>query len=460
MARAKLAEPLSIIERLSLGLIALVPIIFGIVVEVRGAFLQTRRTDLAVFARAAWAVRSGVDVYSVTDEKGLHYHYPPFLAILMAPLADPPPGVAWPGGLPFAITVGVWYLLSVFAAFQSLHSLASALVEASPALASAIGPRWSRGWWGLRVVPMLVCLPYLGHSLVIGQVNVLWMALTCWMAAALLRGRSFRAGLWLAAAICVKVIPAFLLLYPLWRRDRRCLGGALSGLCVGLLIVPVLFLGKDRAWVTIHRWADVMLFPVLGLNSDHTRDQEFLGIWSTHNQAFVPIIHKTLHVLSDPRPDRISPIVQIIGTLAGLLLTCCTLFAAGRKPFRSPLAEVLCVGALSINMLSVSPGGHPHYLILLVPLIAALLATEWEQGISLFATPTLRTLMIVGVIASALPLIVQREGLCYDLGFPMLSALTFWSAACYWMWQQRQANTPEKSSSFHPDQEEIRRSAA
>jgi hypothetical protein len=183
----KLAAPLSTLERVGLGLLALVPVVFGVLVEVRGAFLQTRRTDLAVFARAAWAVRSGVDVYSVTDEKGLHYHYPPLLAILMAPLADPPPGVPMFAAVPFAVTVGVWYLLSVFLAFQSIHTLASALVESSKPLAAAIGPRWSRGWWALRMVPLLVCLPYLGHALVIGQINVLWMALTCWMAAALLR---------------------------------------------------------------------------------------------------------------------------------------------------------------------------------------------------------------------------------------------------------------------------------
>src|SRR6267154_31891 len=112
------AEPLSKLERAALMLLALVPIVFGVLVEVRGAFLQTRRTDLAVFARAAWAVRSGIDVYSVTDEKGLHYHYPPLLAILMAPLADPPPGVPMVAAVPFAVTVGVWYLLSVFVAFQ------------------------------------------------------------------------------------------------------------------------------------------------------------------------------------------------------------------------------------------------------------------------------------------------------------------------------------------------------
>ena len=245
---------------------------------------------------------------------------------------------------PFAITVGTWYLLSVLIAFQSIHTLASALVESSTPLATAIGPRWSRGWWGLRVVPLLICLPYLGHALVIGQVNVLWMALTCWFAAALIRRQRFKAGIWLAAAICLKVIPAFLLLYPIWRRDKRCLAGAICGLALGLVVVPVGVLGSDGAWRTARRWTDVLLMPVLGRGSDRSRDQELLGIWSTHNQAFALILHKTIHVFSTPRPDRMAPIVQITGILVGLLLTGLTLFAVGSRPPASRIDEVLCIG--------------------------------------------------------------------------------------------------------------------
>jgi len=36
-------------------------------------------------------------------------------------------------------------------------------------------------------------------------------------------GKSFQAGLWMAGPICLKVFPAFLLVYPFWRRDFRSL---------------------------------------------------------------------------------------------------------------------------------------------------------------------------------------------------------------------------------------------
>ena len=49
-------------------------------------------TDLQVYLRAAWAVRSGADLYTIIDDNQWHYHYPALFAILMTPLADPPAG--------------------------------------------------------------------------------------------------------------------------------------------------------------------------------------------------------------------------------------------------------------------------------------------------------------------------------------------------------------------------------
>ena len=294
-----------------------------------------------------------------------------------------------------------------------------------------------RRWWMLRIVPLLNLPSYLGHELIIGQVNVLWMALTGWMAAALVRGRSFRAGFWLSAAICLKVIPAFLLLFPLWKRDGRFLGGAMSGLIMGLVIVPVTFLGADPAWQTGQRWTEVMLLPAMGVGDNHARDEELLGTWSTHNQGFVPILHKTIHIQSDPRPEQISRWVQVTGLLLGVILTALTLLAYGTRPSGKPIDDVLCLCALCVNMLSLSPAGHPHYLLLLVPLVMALLARSWERDGSAWPRPRLLVCLLLGPVASAAPLIVQHGGICYDLGFPILSALSFWLVACYEMRQSR-----------------------
>src|SRR5262245_17109635 len=98
-----------LLRRHVVGLVALVVGVVvvgvvGIVVEVRSAYLTRRMTDFQVYLRAAWAVRTGADVYAVQDDNHWHYNYPPLFAILLVPLADAPPGTApLTGGVPFAV---------------------------------------------------------------------------------------------------------------------------------------------------------------------------------------------------------------------------------------------------------------------------------------------------------------------------------------------------------------------
>ena len=78
-------------ERIGLGLGFCFILAFGINLEYRTALRRIPMTDLGVFATAAWAVRSGDNLYTVCDWHGWHYQYPPTLAILFTPLAQPVP---------------------------------------------------------------------------------------------------------------------------------------------------------------------------------------------------------------------------------------------------------------------------------------------------------------------------------------------------------------------------------
>src|SRR5690349_17879964 len=78
------------LERWGLYAVFMTVLVFGGVVEFRSAFLRRHMTDLGVYLRAAWAVRSGEDLYDITDDNHWHYQYPPLFAILLVPLADPP----------------------------------------------------------------------------------------------------------------------------------------------------------------------------------------------------------------------------------------------------------------------------------------------------------------------------------------------------------------------------------
>src|SRR5947209_2223094 len=150
-------------EWLGLGVLVVGLLLFSIVVEMRSAFMERRMTDLDVYLRAAWAVRAGEDLYTVTDDNSWHYHYPPLFAIALTPLADPPEDFDRNGMPSFAVSVAIWYGISLLCLAWAAHLLASAIEQTSSDPAVRGQPPGCRRWWALRIVPVVICLPPIGH---------------------------------------------------------------------------------------------------------------------------------------------------------------------------------------------------------------------------------------------------------------------------------------------------------
>jgi hypothetical protein len=418
-----------------LALLAVVVIAFGVLVEIRSAFLKRRMGDLSVFMRAAWAVRSGADLYQVTDENDFHYHYPPLFAILLVPLADPPPGVSQPWTVPYPVTVALCYAGNVLCLALAVHLLASALERSSPDPSARGVPRGGRRWWALRVLPVLACLPPVGHTLMRGQVNLLLLLLLCGAAAATLRGRSWRAGLWLSGAVCLKVIPALLLAYPLARRDVRCLAGCALGLAVGLGAVPAAVFGPARTVAYYREWVHVLVGPGLspGGDSDPARDNELIKITATDSQSFQAVFHNALY------PDRATRLpfpsagVRAAHWLAAGLMTALTLLAARRGRGDGP-GEVIAFGALSVTMVLASPVCHLHYFAASVPLVMGCLAASWERSGAARLGAGALLLGAANVAANTLPnlpgMLVLRDG-----GLATAAALLLWGTGVVLLWR-------------------------
>ena len=122
-----LDAPLS--RRQQIGLIGLVLVagLVGCFAVMRSALMTPRMGDFGVFARSGWAIRTGSDIYTVIDNNGLHYCYPPLFAILMTPLADPPRGGNTHGIVPYAVSVLIWYLLNLCFLSVGVHLIAAVL---------------------------------------------------------------------------------------------------------------------------------------------------------------------------------------------------------------------------------------------------------------------------------------------------------------------------------------------
>jgi alpha-1,2-mannosyltransferase len=383
-----------------------------------------------VYLRAAWAVRTGHDFYTVTDDNTWHYHYPPLLAVLLMPLADAPPGAdPLPAAVPFAVSAALWYVFSLGCLAVAVHRLASALEATAAEPAVRQQPWGCRRWWALRVLPVVVCLPPIAGTLMRGQVNLLLMLLLCEMLAALVRRRSWQAGLWLAGAVCLKVIPAFLIVYPLWKRDWRCLAGCSGGLVVGLGLIPAAVLGPGRTLACYREWADVLVRPALAEGQDHSRDKELIGATSTDSQSFEAVLHNTLHLDRDTRPLEYALQTKLLHWLIGGALTGLTLLVLGRR-CACPRDLLLGVGALTLLMLLLSPVCHLHYFCLALPLVAGLLLTLWERqgGPARGAAHILRGLLVLNVVANTLPHVPGLE-LTRDLGLATYQALLLWLGA-------------------------------
>ena len=409
------------------GLVAvlLVAVGFGIVVEIRSAFGDVRRTDFGVYARVGWAVRADRDIYAVTDDRGWHFCYPPAASLLFVPFADAPDGEPRSLMLPFAASVAIWFALSVGCLWVCTDRLAAAVERGSAA-------RGSRRWWYARMLPIYLLIVPIGGSLSRGQVTPLLLMMLAMVFADSVGGLRFRSGVWLAGAICLKVIPGFLLLYPLWRRDGRALAGVAMGLLVLVVGVPTLVWGPTGAYARHAQLAEQLLSPAVAIDGggDNARQTELIGITSTDHQSFEAILHnyRYWHLPLDGRPKTADRDTRLTHLALGGSLTLVALLGYGWKRRDDVEGALLLFGCLVLLMVLCSPASHLHYFCLAMPLVAGLIASSWRRGSGIL--PDRRTLLLLAFAGSlfALPSIPFWEGR-REAGLPMWSCLLLGSMA-------------------------------
>lgn len=414
-------QRLSLLQRGGLVFLLLGFIVFGGLVEMRSALMEGRHTDLDVYLRGAWAVRTGNDLYNISDDNHWHYNYPPLLAILLVPLADPPAGADQTGMVPYALSVALWYLFSLMCLAVAVHLLAGALEQRFQL------PLDPPRWWALRVFPVLACLVPVGHTLMRGQVNMVVLLLLSGMMAGMLRGQGIRAGLCLAGATCIKLIPAFLLLYPLWRRDWSCLYGCALGLLVGLVLIPVAVFGPGKTLSLYEKYSEVLIRPALGTGSDTSRAHELTNVVATDSQSLQAMFHNTLNRDLATRPRQPANWVLWISYALGGMLTLLTLRPAARTA-----NVVLAFGSLILVMLFISPVCHLHYYVFALPLVMGLLAQEFQAHQQVG-----RGLKLILAVTMGSWVVPNLPGMEFwrEIGLATYGALLIWLAAVVRLWK-------------------------
>ena len=428
-------DRLSAIERGLLVAFAICVLLFGAITEMRSAFLERHHTDAGVYFRAAWALQHHQSIYQITDDNGWHYQYPPLLAALLGPLADPPREAlqAEQGfRVPYAISIAIWYVIGVAAAFLSVHVLAKAVEEFASSPQLRHPPPFGRRWWTLRLWPIFVCLPPLGHTLGHGQVNTVVLLCIAAMAAALVRMQNVRAGIWLSIAISIKLFPIYLLLVPLWRRDWTCLLASAAGVVICSVVVPVAIVGWTETLSIYQEFYDVLLRGFLTGVPHPSRADELLNESFGALMSFKSVMFKTLNPDPAMRPSAVPYAFWIAHISICIVTTCISLWAAGWSHDRgqvggSTLSPILFVGVLTVAAIPMIPTAQSHYYTLCTVLVLGLIVSIWESEGPLRLNPR-----FLALFAAAFTLSIIREipGLEYlgDWGPPVYAGLMFWIA--------------------------------
>lgn len=276
--------------------------------------------DLAVYRFGGAAVLDDGRLYvEGTPGTGLPFTYPPFAALVMAPVA----------AVPFPLAVAGWTFATVLAlgwvVARFLRETAYAdrpwLVAAVTALALGFEPVWA--------------------NLAFGQVNVFLMAL---LVADLLGGDRRRAGVLIGIAAGLKLTPLlFVVLLLLVRRPRTAANACLS------------FLGTIAAGFALAPEASGAYWTGLLWDAGRVGGVPYAG-----NQSMLAVLFRVL----GHEPSTLLWFVVAGATAFGVLLAAALVWHRGR-----PDAAV-CLAAVA--MLVASPISWSHHWVWAVPLTVVL----------------------------------------------------------------------------------------
>lgn len=395
---------------------------YGVMTEIRSCFLERRMTDFGVYLRAAWAARTGHDMYAVTCDNGWHYCYPPTFALFLMPLADPPSEFSHEGYIPYHISVGIWIVLSYAFALWAVHILANLILpDAKPG---------SRRWWAARTGPLFLSAGGIGYTIVHGQVNTLVAALIAAMFVAWVTGRKLVSGIWLAGAMAVKVVPAFLVLFPFIHLDRRMLVGVGLGLVLLLGVLPACVFGVSGAVRENRKLVDQVLLPGTTGEGDQTRAKELTNTVATDSHSFQAVIHNYRNPDVYTRPADAAMSTRLIHWAICGLMTTITLLVGWRSRGADAPVQLVFLGCLLLVMVLASPVSHVHHYAMALPAVCGL----WLKGLadrpdSAWPAPRVLIPLLIWCVGTGLPLFPGRVFvLMREFGLGTSATVILWFA--------------------------------
>jgi hypothetical protein len=310
------------------------------------------RCDLSVFVSAGRAALKGTEIYEARNMRGWRYVYPPPFALLMMPFAV----------IPLIWASLIWYLLSVTAIVFSVR-LTWALLATVHCHSGNL--RW------LALLPSALVLWLLISALQHGQTTplVLWLVMTA--LACERSGRNVCGGIALAAAILIKVFPALLIAYFVWRRKWRVVGITIIAMFMGGFILPSLIYGARRNLTYWNEWIGIVALPAVSSQSDvesNPLGRTLLSPSLLNNQSLSAVLWR---IKGGAQSSRMIALA-ILAAMA--IIT----WLAGRRT--QPDCDLALLSSFIAWMVLVPPVSWAHYfMLLLLPLTVLVFLLRQEQ---------------------------------------------------------------------------------
>jgi hypothetical protein len=319
-----------------------------------------RNKDYTLWYHTGRIMLAGGDVYP-RDQRLFPFMYPPSCAALLAIGSSA-------GEVPFVV---------------GLTLLNSAAWIASIVLAVYLATgRTVRRDWRLYMAPTLCVLPFVHDTYLLGQPNLLLLALMLGAFACLRLGRQGTSGVLIALAAGIKAFPILAVGYLVYRRRWRAVAASGIALVVLLLVLPMGFRGPVRACEDLAIWTRGM---VLKYDADGIA-QRPQRCYSFKNQSLMAIANRLLRAIPADGEADLSWKVNVADldfravnaaiVVAGLGLCAFSLWSmsgAGRRPARADAIE----GAMILLLiLAFSPLSFNYFFVwLMYPLTVALQLT-------------------------------------------------------------------------------------
>lgn len=337
--------------------VSLVLMAFPVGTQLRGGTNKDYRLWYAV---GRWVV-GGEELYERSDfGEPFPFLYPPFAAVLLAP-----PSLLGPLGCVVAlslVTIASWY----------------AAIRLSVRLTAGSGPvHWSL--WGM---PSLLCLWGVYDMAILGQPNLLLLALMLAGFLRLRRGGEVSAGLLFALAAAIKAFPVVVVCYLVWRRHWAATLSLAVGLVAFSVLVPAPVRGFGRNLGDLTTWLDGMLLSQRN-EGFSPRPEQALG-WK--NQSVLGVGHRWLRAI-DADGDTFEPHDPVYVNFVTLDYPTATLVIAGfagaiglgfilampRRANRTAATTTLETAALTALMIIASPISYTYYDVWLIYPVTVLL---------------------------------------------------------------------------------------